>query len=305
MEQALGEFSDPERISKFSEAKQAFEAKELASARREVVAQHEGEDMEPKGKVTRSPSPTEPPTFKQALMAKMTRRQTVDLIQFHTRQRLANQRDDEVNVTDGFRAKYIEEHGVRVAGLDGAMPALEEAHMKVAFLLQKMQFLQEEQQRELALSEVKVETRLREFVQQALHAVQTALEDQFLGVFMEMQRLYYVIQSREETIRLTKLKVAEAHRQLAEVETWAQFDETAHDQMCEKLMKSGISSDALLAIEIDLENKEEKMKPKEYIDYLLSKQPAFGLYSGQLRLKATERLNLLERETIQLYHIKL
>jgi len=70
-------------------------------------------------------------------------------------------------------------------------------------------------------------------------------------------------------------------------------------------MKSGISSDALLAIEIDLENKEEKMKPKEYIDYLLSKQPAFGLYSGQLRLKATERLNLLERETIQLYHIKL
>ena len=61
----------------------------------------------------------------------------MDIIRFQTNKKLENDKQDDIKVTPGFRAQYIEKNGIRLS-LNDTIEPLDEAKMKADFIVQKM-----------------------------------------------------------------------------------------------------------------------------------------------------------------------
>ena len=80
--------------------------------------------------------------------------------------------------------------------------------------------------------------------------------------------------------------------------------------MCE-----GLDEDELIQVSLELQQMREEMPPADYYDKLatpsiverdaLDFRKPFGLFSASINIGLSERLNILERETVHIYKRKL
>ena len=100
-----------------------------------------------------------------------------------------------------------------------------------------------------------------------------------------------------------------------EVATWAKADEMIHDEFTDKLIEEGIDEDELIQVSLDVGQLKEDLPFAEYYDNLvrptvierdvLDFSKPFGLFDASINIRLSERLNILERETVQIYKRKL
>jgi hypothetical protein len=93
---------------------------------------------------------------------------------------------------------------------------------------------------------------------------------------------------------------------LTEIKTWAKWDEIEHDKMTERIIDDGVSIKQLFNAGQDIQKM--YIDADEMLDYysnLKKSDPLFckpfSLFSGQVQIGLTERINLLERETVKHY----
>jgi hypothetical protein len=167
-------FKEPDEIKKFNKHMEVVEAEAKQEAVSLKVAKYtkdpdaletdEDEPMSAREQTHIDQNPIE--KLKRTITRKMTKKDTINLIRLQQEIKRDTALKDQVQVTVGFRAQYIEKN--HIALVNDEMEPLEEAKMKVEFLLNKLSYVQEEHKRDLATYELRLQTRVQEYASKAV-----------------------------------------------------------------------------------------------------------------------------------------
>ena len=121
-----------------------------------------------------------------------------------------------------------------------------------------------------------------------------------------------------QTARIVELEeiCARQNMEFLEIKCWGKWDEVAHQYYAQELKEHGITPKDMDIARGDLEymkklagNKQNYYKSimeqsdleKEAVNF----DRAFALYNGTIKIGLTERINVLERETVRLFMKKI
>ena len=104
-------------------------------------------------------------------------------------------------------------------------------------------------------------------------------------------------------------QVINAEKKNVELCLWSKWDRVAHEQTTSELIKIGMRAQDLFDIDAEANYRKRGAYPEEY--YKMLSRPAkaelqeidfsqpFSFYSSYMRVGFTERINVLERETVR------
>lgn len=102
---------------------------------------------------------------------------------------------------------------------------------------------------------------------------------------------------------------------MIELRTFIQWDEQQHELFAERLMKEGVDPCDITEADEEMRQAEATLAKPDYYKKVCSQTPVekfivdlsapFSLYGGRLQLGFSERMNVLERETVQIYKKRL
>jgi hypothetical protein len=142
-----------------------------------------------------------------------------------------------------------------------------------------------------------------------LSDLKTDISKSFEFIYSEFDRLKRETSQKDARIKHLEELTKSWQKEITEVKAWAKWDEVAHMKMTERMINDGVTMQDLFEKNEDIMKK--YIDAEDMIDYygnLDKRDPLFSkpfkLFSGQMQIGLTERINLLEREAIKYYKDK-
>lgn len=134
-------------------------------------------------------------------------------------------------------------------------------------------------------------------------------------LYYQHEELKEVCALREEEILKLNEIILESENSIAGLRTWAQWDELAHEQFTQQLIDDGVNLKDFAQVDEEKKFKAKLMSKQAFIQsnynqdkvekYVMDLNKPFSLYGAQFQIGFSERVNLLERETVQIYKKRL
>lgn len=95
---------------------------------------------------------------------------------------------------------------------------------------------------------------------------------------------------------------------MVELRTFIKWDEQQHEEFADRLLCEGIEPGMITEVDDEMRLAEAQLSKPEYFKKVCSQTPVekfildlsapFSLYGGRIQLGFSERMNILERETV-------
>lgn len=183
--------------------------------------------------------------------------------------------------------------------------------MRIRYLQQLVQQLEDCHERDMKDIELKLRGKMHIYVKECLEQIQADLVDQFKLIFVQLDKITEQAKIQKRIIYELKNEMKIQEKGIVDLNSFIKWDEIEHAFFTKELIDSGLRPEEMISETVDLAMDKQSLGVKKYFQKVhnltqidkdtIDLSRPFGLYSSNIRLKLHERLNIMERETVQIY----